>query len=145
MAEAARRLPRVAAAPAAPRRRSVAMRLVSNQRVVAGSIVLLLSLALALLAGVVAPFDPNAQVLADRLAPPSAAHPFGVDQLGRDVLSRVIYGSRVSLGVGFSSVAITIVIGTVIGVAAGFFGRRAGHVALAFLVGLISRPGVLSL
>src|SRR5439155_56097 len=77
--------------------------------------------AVALLAAVLAPYEPNAQILAERLAGPSLAHPFGQDHLGRDVLSRAIYGARVSLGVGFSSVAITIVIGTIIGVAAGYF------------------------
>jgi len=140
MAEAAGSLPRAAIAPVEPRRRSVAMRLVSNQRVVAGSIVLLITLAVALLAGFIAPFDPNAQVLADRLAGPSPAHPFGEDQLGRDVLSRVIYGARVSLGVGFASVVITIVIGTVIGVAAGFFGGWADNVLMRFVDVFISIP-----
>src|SRR2546430_969065 len=138
MAEAARRLPRVAAAPAAPRRRSVAMRLVSNQRVVAGSVVLLLSLALALLAGVVAPFDPNAQVLADRLAPPSAAHPFGVDQLGRDVLSRVIYGSAGPPRVRVSSGAVPPLIGPGVGVRPGFFGGAARHADMPLPDGIAS-------
>lgn len=140
MAEAAGSLPRAVAAPVMPRRRSVAMRLLSNQRVVAGSIVLLITLAVAVFAGFIAPFDPNAQVLADRLAGPSAAHPFGEDQLGRDVLSRVIYGARVSLGVGFSSVVITIVIGTVIGVAAGFFGGWIDNVLMRFVDVFISIP-----
>ena len=140
MAEVARRLPRVAASPVAPGRRSVMVRLLSNQRVVVGSIVLLIALVMAVFAGALAPFDPNAQVLADRLAGPSAAHPFGEDQLGRDVLSRVIYGARVSLGVGFSSVVITIVIGTVIGVAAGFFGGWADNVLMRFVDVFISIP-----
>lgn len=140
MAEVAGSMPRAVVAPLEPRRRSVAMRLVSNQRVVAGSIVLLITLAVALFAGFIAPFDPNAQVLADRLAGPSAGHPFGEDQLGRDVLSRVIYGARVSLGVGFASVVITIVIGTVIGVAAGFFGGWADNVLMRFVDVFISIP-----
>ena len=117
MAEVARRLPRAAASPVAQRRRSLVVRLLSNQRVVVGSVVLLVTFAVALLAEVLAPYEPNAQILAERLAGPSLAHPFGQDHLGRDVLSRAIYGARVSLGVGFSSVAITIVIGTIIGVA----------------------------
>jgi peptide/nickel transport system permease protein len=102
--------------------------------------VLLITLLVALLAGLLAPSDPNGQILADRLAGPSPAHPFGEDQLGRDVLSRVIYGARVSLGIGFSSVAITIVIGTVIGVAAGFFGGWADNVLMRFVDVFISIP-----
>jgi peptide/nickel transport system permease protein len=140
MAELARRLPRAATSPVAPRRRSLALRLVSNQRVVAGSVVLLITIAVALLADVLAPYQPNAQILAERLAGPSLAHPFGQDHLGRDVLSRAIYGARVSLGVGFSSVAITIVIGTVIGVAAGFFGRWTDSVLMRFVDVFISIP-----
>jgi len=141
MAEVARRrLAGTAPSVAPARRRSVAMRLVSNQRVVVGSAVLLLTLFVAVFAGLIAPYDPNGQLLAERLAGPSAAHPFGEDQLGRDVLSRVIYGSRVSLGVGFSSVAITIVIGTVIGVAAGFFGKWTDNVLMRFVDVFISIP-----
>ena len=95
---------------------------------------------MALLADVLAPYEPNAQILAERLAGPSLAHPFGQDHLGRDVLSRAIYGARVSLGVGFSSVAITIVIGTIIGVAAGYFGRWTDSVLMRFVDVFISIP-----
>ena len=140
MAEVARRLPRAAASPVAQRRRSLVLRLVSNQRVVAGATVLLVTFAVALLADVLAPYEPNAQILAERLAGPSLAHPFGQDHLGRDVLSRAIYGARVSLGVGFSSVAITIVIGTIIGVAAGYFGRWTDSVLMRFVDVFISIP-----
>jgi len=140
MAEVARRLPRAAASPVAQRRRSLVVRLLSNQRVVVGSVVLLVTFAVALLADVLAPYEPNAQILAERLAGPSLAHPFGQDHLGRDVLSRAIYGARVSLGVGFSSVAITIVIGTIIGVAAGFFGRWTDNVLMRFVDVFISIP-----
>src|SRR5579862_6655343 len=86
------------------RRRGVALRLAGNQRVVVGCAVLLLTLLVAVFAAQLAPYDPNAQILTARLGAPSSAHPFGSDQLGRDVLSRMIWGSRVSLGVGFSSV-----------------------------------------
>ena len=140
MAEVARRLPRAAASPMAQRRRSLVVRLLSNQRVVVGSVVLLVTFAVALLADVLAPYEPNAQILAERLAGPSLAHPFGQDHLGRDVLSRAIYGARVSLGVGFSSVAITIVIGTIIGVAAGYFGRWTDSVLMRFVDVFISIP-----
>ena len=140
MAELARRVPRALTSPAAPGRRSVAVRLLSNQRVVAGSVVLLITIAVALLADVLAPFPPNAQILADRLAGPSLAHPLGEDHLGRDVLSRVIHGARVSLGVGFSSVVITIVIGTVVGVAAGFFGSWTDSLLMRFVDVFTSIP-----
>jgi peptide/nickel transport system permease protein len=97
-------------------------RMVGNERVVVGLGVLLATFFVAVFAGQLAPYDPNAQILTARFGPPTSEHLFGSDQLGRDVLSRVIWGSRVSLGVGFSSVVITIVIGTAIGIAAGYGG-----------------------
>src|SRR6185436_14125986 len=68
-----------------------------------------------------APHDPTAQDFAHILAAPSLAHPMGTDDLGRDVLSRVLLGARVSLAVAFSAVAILIFVGTVVGVVAGYF------------------------
>jgi len=105
-----------------PRRRGLILRMAGNERVVVGCAVLLATFFVAVFAGQLAPYEPNAQILMARFGPPSSAHLFGSDQLGRDVLSRVIWGSRVSLSVGFSSVAITIVIGTAIGIAAGYAG-----------------------
>jgi peptide/nickel transport system permease protein len=123
-----------------PRRRGLMLRLAGNQRVVVGFAVLLLTFLVAVFAAQLAPYDPNAQTLTARLGPPNSAHPFGSDQLGRDVLSRVIWGSRVSLGVGFSSVAITIVIGTAIGVAAGYKGGWVDSVLMRFVDVFISIP-----
>jgi len=124
MAELARRVPRALTSPATPGRRSVAVRLLSNQRVVAGSVVLLITIAVALLADVLAPFPPNAQILADRLAGPSLAHPLGEDHLGRDVLSRVIHGARSSLFVAFGAVLLGTTVGSLWGLASGYLGGR---------------------
>jgi peptide/nickel transport system permease protein len=86
-----------------------------------GVLVLALLLLAAALAGWVAPADPNAQDLASRLQDPGTpGHPLGTDQLGRDILSRLIYGSRVSLLVGFGATAISAVVGVSIGVVSGF-------------------------
>jgi len=123
-----------------PRRRGLMLRLATNERVVAGCSVLLATLFAAVFAAQLAPYDPNAQVLLERFAPPSPAHLFGSDQLGRDVFSRVIWGSRVSLGVGFSSVLITIVIGTAIGIAAGYGGGWTDGVLMRFVDVVISIP-----
>jgi len=79
-------------------------------------------------------------VLLDRLKGPSGAHLFGTDQLGRDVLSRAIWGARVSLGVGFASVAITTVVGTTIGLVAGYSGRWVDNVLMRFVDVFISIP-----
>jgi peptide/nickel transport system permease protein len=116
------------------------LRLAGNQRVVVGCSVLLLTFLVAVFAGQLAPYDANAQILTARLGPPNSVHLFGSDQLGRDVLSRVIWGSRVSLGVGFSSVAITIVIGTAIGMAAGYSGGWVDGALMRFVDVFISIP-----
>lgn len=84
-------------------------------------IVLIMSLA-ALLAPWIAPHDPTALNLDAILMPPSAAHLLGTDALGRDILSRMLHGARVSLWVGFVSVGIAASIGIVLGLLAGFFG-----------------------
>lgn len=84
--------------------------------------ILLLIIFCALFANVLAPYDPLKQDLLVTLKAPSAEHWFGTDQLGRDILSRVIYGSRVSLLVCLASVLIAGIIGVIIGVMAGYFG-----------------------
>ena len=76
----------------------------------------------AVLATLIAPYDPLAQDLASRLAPPNAAHWLGTDQLGRDLLSRVLYGARISLVIGVVVVALAGVIGTAVGLVAGYAG-----------------------
>jgi peptide/nickel transport system permease protein len=78
---------------------------------------------LAVLAGVLAPYDPTEMKVADALKPPSAAHPFGTDRFGRDVLSRTIHGSRIALGVAGSSIALAFTVGTLLGLVGGYVGR----------------------
>jgi len=69
-----------------------------------------------------APYDPNAQDLFSRFLPPSLAHPMGTDQFGRDQLSRVMYGGQASLAVGLGSMVISVLLGTIVGLQAGFVG-----------------------
>ncbi len=93
-----------------------------NQLAVIGGIVVGLLFAMAILAPILAPWDPNRPDTKKILDPPSRMHPLGTDQLGRDVLSRMLYGARVSLAVGFVSVGIATMIGTLLGTAAGYHG-----------------------
>ena len=89
--------------------------------IIGGAIVACLALA-AVLAPAIAPWDPNRPDVRMILDPPSRHHPLGTDQLGRDVLSRMLYGARVSLAVGFVSVGIAAAIGIMLGAAAGYHG-----------------------
>jgi len=93
-----------------------------NRLALVGGVVVVILVALALLAPALAPWDPNRPDVRKILGAPSPVHPFGTDALGRDVFSRMLYGSRVSLAVGFVSVGIAMLIGTVLGAAAGYRG-----------------------
>jgi len=90
----------------------------------AGGFVLAGMLALALLAGRVAPYDYDEADVYSRLKAPSEAHWLGTDNLGRDLLSRVIYGARISLAVGFGGVMVDLLLGTAVGLVSGYFGGR---------------------
>ena len=93
-----------------------------NRLALAGGVVVVSLAVLALLAPVISPRDPNRLDVKRILDAPSKAHPLGTDQLGRDVLSRMLYGARVSLAVGFVSVGIAAAIGIVLGSLAGYHG-----------------------
>lgn len=99
--------------------------------------VVLFLVAVAVLAPVIAPYDPDAQNLRAMLQPPSAEHWFGTDNYGRDIFSRVLYGCRVSLSVGVVSQAIALVIGFFAGVAAGYFGGKVDAV-ISFVIQVFS-------
>jgi len=86
------------------------------------AIVLIVILFCAIFASLLAPFDPNEQSLVERRKPPSSKHWIGTDEFGRDILSRLIYGSRNTLLIGFLSVAIGLFAGTILGLIAGFYG-----------------------
>jgi len=96
--------------------------LARNRLALVGGVIVLFLAALAILAPTVAPWDPNRPDVKKILDPPSRAHLLGTDQLGRDVFSRMLYGSRVSLAVGFVSVGIAAAIGIVLGSLAGYNG-----------------------
>ena len=95
---------------------------------------------MALAAPLIAPYNPETQDLSGFYEPPSTAHLFGKDDLGRDILSRIIWGSRISLLVGFSVAALGILIGTAMGTLAGFFGGRTDALISRFIELMLSLP-----
>ena len=110
-----------------------------NHLMVVGTSIILFLLLVAAVAPLLATHDPYEQILPNRLLPPSAQHFFGTDNLGRDIYSRVVYGSRVTLTIVFLVAAISTPLGLVIGVLAGYFGgaldeilMRLSDVFLAF-------------
>jgi len=105
-----------------------------------GLVLALAMVAMALAAPWLAPYDPNAQDVLLKLEPPSAAHPFGTDDFGRDVLSRVIYGARISLFVGAIATLAGVLAGTIIGVVSGYFGGLIDRTITALTDVLLSFP-----
>jgi peptide/nickel transport system permease protein len=102
----------------------------------------LVVVALAVLAPLVSPYDPNAQSLLNALLPPSGTHALGTDEFGRDVLSRVLYGTRVSLGVGLLAVVLSGVAGTILGQFAGYRGGRLDEVLMRVMDALFAFPAL---
>lgn len=95
--------------------------------------IIILLVILAIFAPFFSTYDPNNQSLAEMLQPPSLKHIFGTDEFGRDILSRIIYGTRISLSVGLVSQAIASVIGWFMGVVAGYFGGKSDSV-ISFII-----------
>ena len=124
-------------------------RMTRHKGFIFGGGVLVLVLLMALLAPVIAPHDPYQQNLTRRMIPPiwsedgTWEHPLGTDNLGRDYLSRVVYGCRISLLIGFACVAIAAVIGAVLGLAAGYFGGRVDMFVSFIITVRLAMPAVL--
>ncbi len=109
----------------------------------AGGALTVLLFASALAAPFIAPHDPSAQDSSRRLEGPSREHPFGLDDLGRDVFSRVIWGARVSLRVGVSVVLVSSLAGVLLGAVAGYFGGLVETVVMRVCDTLLAFPGIL--
>lgn len=97
----------------------------------------------ALIGPAASPYDPSHQELALRLASPTVAHPFGLDELGRDILARVLAGARISFLVGLTVVAISAVVGTLFGAVAGYFGGALDDLISRLIDTLLAFPGLL--
>jgi peptide/nickel transport system permease protein len=116
--------------------------LLGNHSVVAGALILLVFVLAALLAGVLSTHNPTRLVPASRLLPPSADHILGTDEFGRDIWSLVLYGSRISLLVGVTTMLLTSIGGIVVGLVAGY-SRRLDTVVMRVMDGLMAFPAIL--
>ena len=102
--------------------RDFTKRLFKNKGAIFGFAIVILLLISAILAPAIAPYEYDAQSLKDMLKPPSPENLFGTDEFGRDIFSRIIYGTRISLQVGFIAVGLSLIIGIVLGALAGYYG-----------------------
>lgn len=117
--------------------------LIRNKRALFGLGFILSLILIAVFADQIAPFTMTEQNLANALQKPGGSHLFGTDELGRDVFSRVVYGSRVSLIIGVSSVTIALVIGGFMGLVAGYYGGKIDGFIMRFTDVLLSIPSIL--
>jgi ABC-type dipeptide/oligopeptide/nickel transport system permease subunit len=122
--------------------RMTARRFVRHRLAAAGFIILTLITVSAVFAPFLAPYDPRAQSVKERLQGPSARHWLGTDQFGRDILSRIIYGGRLSIVVGFVSVSVGLLLGGSIGLLAGYF-KPMENILMRLMDIMLSFPAIL--
>lgn len=125
------------------RRRSPLPRILRHAGGITGLTIVCIVALSAILAGVLAPASPYDMQLLDRLKPPSLQHPFGTDAFGRDVLSRVLFGGRISLIVGVLAVGFAAIVGSVLGALAGYAGGRVDQAIMRVMDALLAFPAVL--
>lgn len=123
--------------------RMVWRRFRSHRIAVVGGVLMAVFLLVAIAAPWLAPHDPLAQDLYNRLAPPSLEHPFGTDDFGRDIMSRVIHGTRISLRIGLVAVSIALAAGTLIGIVSGYYGGVIDQALMRLMDLMLAFPSIL--
>ena len=111
-----------------------------NRLAMAGGVVVIILFLIAIFADLISPYDPDEIDRRHILEPPSSEHILGTDDLGRDILSRMIYGSRISLSVGFVAVGISTIIGIIFGAIAGYYGGWIDRIIMRFIDVMLSIP-----
>ncbi|MEK5382364.1 ABC transporter permease [Niallia sp. FSL W8-0635] len=121
----------------------VSVRLYKNKMALLSFGFLVFLVLVALLADVIAPYSYEEQNLDEMLVGPNSAHWFGTDEYGRDILSRIIFGSRISLEVGFVAVFFSVTIGGIIGAISGYYGKKVDNLLMRLMDILLAIPGIL--
>jgi peptide/nickel transport system permease protein len=114
-----------------------------NRLAVVGLGIVVFFIIIAIIAPIIAPYSFKDQVLVDRMLPPSSEHWFGTDDFGRDIFSRIVYGARISLWVGFFSVLGSVVAGTLLGIVAGYYGRWVDAIISRIFDIMLAFPSIL--
>ncbi|KAB3538613.1 ABC transporter permease [Alkaliphilus pronyensis] len=123
--------------------REVWRRMKKNKAAMVGLLIILILILSAIFADVIAPYGYDEQSLVDRLQTPNSKHLLGTDNFGRDIFSRIIYGSRISLQVGFIAVGIAAILGGTLGAIAGYYGGKLDNVIMRCIDILLAIPGIL--
>jgi ABC-type dipeptide/oligopeptide/nickel transport system permease subunit len=115
----------------------------SNTKAMIGLVIVLSLVVVAIFAPLIAPYSISHTSVADRTQSPSMDHPFGTDDLGRDIFSRVVMGSRISLKVGFGAITGALLVGTIIGLVSGYYGGIIDELLMRFMDAAMSFPPIL--
>jgi peptide/nickel transport system permease protein len=115
---------------------------IKNRNILIGIFIILCLICIAVFAPHIAPHDPTKAHLSDRLQSPSKEYPFGTDHMGRCILSRIIYGARISLLVGVTVISASLLIGIVLGTISGYFGGLADEVIMRLVDGFLAVPSM---
>lgn len=134
----------ISASPPQSMTRMIWKRFLRHPGAVAGMVILSIIILAVLFAGL-SPYDPDASDMSSRFEPPSMQHPMGTDALGRDLLTRVLYGGRVSLAVGFAVVLITLLIGIPLGAISGYSGGWLDNILMRITDAALTLPSLLVL
>lgn len=117
--------------------------LMLNKAALVGAVIIVFYILIAIFAPLLAPYDPYAIKLENKLMPPSGDHWMGTDDKGRDILSRIIYGSRLSMGVGFAAVFFGAFFGIIFGLVAGYYGKWVDSIIMRMMDVMLAFPGIL--
>ncbi|GGB52799.1 ABC transporter permease [Fictibacillus barbaricus] len=117
--------------------------LLMNKAATVGAFIIIIYILLAVFAPLIAPYSPYEIDLENKMMPPSSDHWMGTDDKGRDILSRILYGSRLSMGVGFAAVLFGAFIGIIFGLVAGYYGRWVDTVIMRIMDVMLAFPGIL--
>ncbi|CAG9621806.1 ABC transporter permease [Sutcliffiella rhizosphaerae] len=118
-------------------------RLAKNKAALAGTFIIILVIILGIFAPLLATHDPNTPNVMNKLQGPSAEHYLGTDEMGRDIFSRLLFGTRVSLGIGFVSTLLGAIVGVTLGIVAGYYGRWVDSLIMRICDILLAFPGIL--
>lgn len=114
-----------------------------NKAALVGGILIILFIIVAIVGPFFTPYEPSKQIITDKLATPSLDHWFGTDHLGRDIFSRVIHGMKLTLYIGFFSVILGATVGVLLGILAGYYGKKTDTIIMRSMDVLLAFPGIL--
>lgn len=118
-------------------------KLQKNKAAMVGGFLIVFFIVVAIIGPFITPYDPDTQIIVDKLATPSADHWFGTDHLGRDIFSRIIHGMKITLYIGFFSVILGATVGVFLGIVSGYYGKRTDMIIMRCMDVLLAFPGIL--